>query len=167
MPGDLENGRLVSEWGLVQIQPCLWRVSIALSRKYTLKENNRHIDDLLLKLRKISRDNAYEQWIKAEKGKSTVRQRENMKQHKQAESVPTKSVSRKDTDCGEVQSLSETGKVHCVRQISLSVCTCLLRCPSCMACVHSFDRFDYTIGAVVCTHIHAVKHEGALYSGCP
>ena len=82
-----------------------------------------------------------------------------MKRHKLAESVPAKSVSRKDTDCREIQSMSETGKVHCVRRISSSVCTCLLRCSSCMACVHSFDCtcLDYAIRGVVCTHIHAVS----------
>ena len=130
-----------------------------LKEVYFERKQNRRVDHLLFKLRKISRDKAYEQWIKAEKGKSTVRQRENIKRHKQAESVPAKSVSRKDTDCWEVQSLSETGKVHCVRRISSSVCTCLLRCPSCMACVHSFDCtcFDYAIRGVVCTHIHAVN----------
>ena len=82
-----------------------------------------------------------------------------MKRHKLAESVPAKSVSRKDTDCWEIQSMSETGKVHCVRRISSSICTCLLRCSLCMACVHSFDCtcLDYAIRGVDCTHIHAVS----------
>lgn len=130
-----------------------------LKEVYFERKQNRRVDHLLFKLRKISRDKAYEQWIKAEKGKATVRQRENMKRHKQAESVPANALSRKDTDCWEVQSLKEKGKVHLVRRISSSLCTCLMQCSSCMACVHSFDCtcLDYAIRAVVCTHIHAVS----------
>ena len=129
-----------------------------LKEVYLERKQNRRVDHLLYKLRKISRDKAYEQWIKAEKGKATVRQRENMKRHKQAESVAAKALSGKDLDCWEVPSLNDQRKVHCVRRISSSQCACLLRCPSCMACVHTFDCtcLDYAIRGVVCTHIHAV-----------
>lgn len=39
-----------------------------------------------------------------------------------------------------------------------TVFTCLLKCSSCMACVHSFDCtcLDYSTRGVVCTHIRAV-----------
>lgn len=109
-----------------------------LKEVYFERKQNR-LDHLLFKLRKISRDKAYEQWIKAEKGKATVRQREKMKRHKQAELVPTGALWKKDTHSWEVQSCKEKRKVYCVRRITSTVCTCLLRCSSCMTCVHSFD----------------------------
>ena len=45
-----------------------------------------------------------------------------------------------------------------MQQISSSQCACLLRCPSCMSCVHLFDCtcLVYPIRGVFCTHIHAV-----------
>ena len=52
---------------------------------YMERKENRRIDHLLSTLRKIALDKAYEQWIKAEKGKVTIRQRESTKRHKQAE----------------------------------------------------------------------------------
>ncbi len=130
-----------------------------LKEVYFERKQNRRVDHLLFKLRKISRDKAYEQLIKAEKGKATVRQRENMKRHKQAELLPANALSKKDTDCWEVQSLTEKGKVYLVQRISSSLCSCLLQCSSCMACIHSFDCtcLDYAIRGVVCTHIHAVS----------
>ena len=128
-----------------------------LKEVYLERKQNRRVDHLY-KLRKISRDKAYKQWIKVDKGKATVRQQENMKRHKQAETVAAKALSRKDLDCWEVQSLNDQGKVHRVWRFSLLHCTCLLRCPSCMACVHTFDCtcLDNAIRGVVCTHIHAV-----------
>lgn len=110
-----------------------------LKEVYFERKQNRRVDHLLFKLRKISKDKAYEQWIKAEKGKATVRQREKIKRHKQAELVPTGALSKKDTHSREVQSCKEKRKVYCMRRITSTVCTCLLKCSSCMACVHSFD----------------------------
>ena len=106
-----------------------------LKEVYFERKQNRRVDHLLFKLRKISRDKAYEQVIKAEKGKSTVRQRENMKRHKQAESIPGNALLRKDDDSWEVKSLKEKTKTYLVRRISSSPCACLLQCSSCMACV--------------------------------
>ena len=50
-----------------------------LKEVYLEKKQNRRVDHLILKLWKISRDKAFEQLIKAEKGKNTVRQRESIK----------------------------------------------------------------------------------------
>ena len=50
-----------------------------LKEVYLERKQNRRVDHLLYKLLKISRDKAYEQWIKAEKGKTTLRQRESNK----------------------------------------------------------------------------------------
>ena len=74
-----------------------------LKEVYFERKQNRRVDHLLFKLRKISRDKAYEQVIKAEKRKTTVRQRENMKRHRQAESVPANTLLRKENDCWEVK----------------------------------------------------------------
>ena len=103
--------------------------------------------------------------IKAEKGKSTVRQRENIKRHKQVESVPAKALLRKDNDCWEVKSLKEKDKIYLVRRISSTPCACFLQCSSCMACVHLFDCtcLDYAIRGVVCHHIHAVSLAGPTH----
>ena len=62
---------------------------------YFERKQNRRVDHLLFKLLKISGDKAYEQLIKAEKGKATVRQRENIKTHKQAKSLPSNALSKK------------------------------------------------------------------------
>lgn len=70
-----------------------------LKEVYFERKQNRHVDHLLFQLRKISRDKAYEQVIKPEKGKSRVRQRENMKRHKRAESVSANPLLRKENDC--------------------------------------------------------------------
>ncbi len=72
-----------------------------LKEVYFERKQNRRVHHLLFKLQKISRDKAYEQLIKAEKEKATMRQRENMKRHKQAELLPANALSKRDTDCWE------------------------------------------------------------------
>ena len=66
-----------------------------LKEVYLEKKQNRRVDHLIFKLRKISRDKAFEQLIKAEKGKNTVRQRESTKRHKQGESVKKEGFTSK------------------------------------------------------------------------
>ena len=130
-----------------------------LKEIYLERKQNRRVDHLLSTLRKISRDKAYEQWIKAEKGKATQRQRDNNKRHKQAESIPAKSIIREDAGSWQVQSATEKNKVYLVKRVGSSVCTCLLRCPLCAACTHSYKCtcLDYAVRNLVCCHIHAVN----------
>ena len=130
-----------------------------LKEIYLERKQNRRVDHLLSTLRKISRDKAYEQWIKAEKGKATQRQRDNNKRHKQAESIPAKSIIREDAGSWQVQSATEKNNVYLVKRVGSSVCTCLLRCPLCAACTHSYKCtcLDYAVRNLVCCHIHAVN----------
>ena len=58
---------------------CAERFHGTLKEIYLERKQNRHVDHLLSTLRKIPRDKAYEQRIKAEKGKATQRQRDNNK----------------------------------------------------------------------------------------
>ena len=129
-----------------------------LKEVYLEKKQNRHVDHLLFKLRKIARDKAFEQLIKAEKGKNTVRQRESMKWHKQGELMKKEAVHKQDNDLWNVQLASKTGMVHHVRRIS-SACSCVLKCSSCDACMHTFECScaDYGIRGVLCSHIHSVN----------
>ena len=134
---------------------CFHRI---LKEVYREKKQNRRVDHLIFKLRKISRDKAFEQLIKAEKGKNTVRQRESIKRHKQGESVKKEAVHKQDENFWNVQSASNKQTVHHVRRIS-SGCSCLLNCPSCDACVNTFECScaDYSIRGVLCSHIHSVN----------
>ena len=65
-----------------------------LKEIYLERKQNRHVDHLLFTLRKISRDKAYRQWIKAEKGKVTFRQRNSTKRQKQAELIPRDNIQK-------------------------------------------------------------------------
>ena len=67
-------------------------------------------------------------------------------------------VHKQDEDLWNVQSASKTGTVHHVRRIS-SACSCVLKCSSCDACVHTFECScaDYGIRGVLCSHIHSVN----------
>ena len=67
-----------------------------LKEIYLEGKQNKLVDHLLSTLHKISSDKAYEQLIKAQKGKATQRQRDNNEWHKQVESIPSESVLRKD-----------------------------------------------------------------------
>lgn len=129
-----------------------------LKEVYLEKKQNRGVDHLIFKLRKISRDKAFQQLIKAEKGKNTVRQRESIKRHKQGESVKKEAVYKQDESFWNVQSASNKQTVHHVTRIS-SGCSCLLNCPSCDACVHTFECScaDYSIRGVLCSHIDSVN----------
>lgn len=106
-----------------------------LKEVYLERKQNRRVDHLLSTLCKIARDKAYEQWIKAEKGKVTIRQRQSTKRHKQAESMPSELVSRQDAKSWQVQSMTDKTKIYHVRRVDSSVCKCLLRCSLCAACV--------------------------------
>ena len=125
-----------------------------LKEIYLERKQNRRVDHLLFTLRKISRDKAYEQWIKAEKGKVTLRQRDSTKRHKQAELIPREAISRKDANCWQVQSTADNNKVYNVRRIGSSACTCLLQCSFCEACVHSFDCTCDTTNHTSCFGTH-------------
>ena len=118
-----------------------------LKEVYLERKQNRRVDHLLFTLRKIARDKAYEQWIKAEKGKVTVGQRESSKRHKQAESMASDSVQRQDAEYWQVKSTADNSKVYHVRKTGTSDCNCLLRCSLCSACVHVFECtcLDYAI----------------------
>ena len=87
-----------------------------------------------------------------------VRQHESIKRHKQGESVKKEAVHKQDENFWNVQSASNKQTVHHVRRIS-SGCSCLLNCPSCDACVHTFECScaDYSIRVVLCYHIHSVN----------
>ena len=130
-----------------------------LKEVYLEKKQNRRVDHLLYKLLKISRDKVYEQWIKAEKGKTTLRQRESNKRHKNAESMPREVICRVEENCWEMPSTTDKGKMHRVRKTASEMCSCLLRCPTCDACVYSFECtcLDFAIRGLVCVHIHAVN----------
>lgn len=96
-----------------------------LKEVYLERKQNRRVDHLLSTLRKIARDKTYEQWIKAEKGKVTIRQRESTKRHRQAESMPSKLLSRQDDESWQVQSMNDKRKIYHVTRLDSSVCKCL------------------------------------------
>ena len=100
-----------------------------LKEVYLEKKQNRRVDHLIFKLRKISGDKAFEKLIKAKKDKNTVTQHESIKRHKQGESVKKEAVHKQDENFWNVQSASNKQTVHHVRRIS-SGCSCLLNCPS-------------------------------------
>ena len=89
---------------------------LELSFNTTLKENyleenqNKRVDHLLSTLHKISRDKAYEQLIKAQKGKITQSQRDNNERHKQVESIPSESVLRKNDGSWKVRSTTDANR---------------------------------------------------------
>ena len=66
-------------------------------------------------------------------------------------------VHKQDENFWNVQSAFTKQTVQHVRRLS-SGCSCLLNCPSCDACVHTFEssRADYSIRGVLCSHIHSV-----------
>ena len=135
-----------------------------LKEVYFERKQNSRVDHLIFKLRKISRDKAFEQLIKAEKGKATAKQRDNCKRHKQAVATAnSKTVKMLDANCWETESLSNKGTYYHIRRISTISCTCLLRCTFCNACVHKFECTcpDYVLRGLVCSHIHTVN---ILYS---
>lgn len=129
-----------------------------LKKVYLEKKQNRRVDHLIFKLRKIARDKAFKQLIKAEKGKSTLRQRESIKRHKQGELVKKEAVHKQDDDLWNVLLASKTGTVHHVGRIS-ATCSCVMKCPSCEVCVHTCECScaNYGIRGVLCSHIHAVN----------
>ncbi|XP_014679733.1 PREDICTED: uncharacterized protein LOC106819642 [Priapulus caudatus] len=131
-----------------------------LKHVYFERKQNRRVDHLIFKLGKISRDKAFEQLIKAEKGKSTIRQRESCKRHKQAEAtVQRKGVLLLDSNSWTVESVSKKGTQYHVRRLRTAPCTCLLQCKFCNACVHKFKCTcpDYILRSLVCIHIHSVN----------
>ena len=130
-----------------------------LKEIYFERKQNRRVNHLWFTLRKVGQDKTYEQWIKAEKGKVTVLQRESNKRPKQAEAIPSNAVSRQNAEYWQVQSTSDKSKVHNVRKTGSSVCNCLLRCSFCAACVHLFQCtcLAYAVRGIVSTHIHAVN----------
>ena len=130
-----------------------------LKEIYLEGKQNKRVDHLLSTFRKISRDKAYEQLIKTEKGKVTQRQRDTNKRHKQAESIPSESVLREDDGSWKVRSTTDTNRFYHVTRTDFSVCGCLLRCSNCGACTHSFKCTcqDYTIRNIKCCHIHVVS----------
>ena len=130
-----------------------------LKEIYLEGKQNKRVDHLLSTLRKISRDKAYEQLIKAQKGKVTQRQRDTNKRHKQAESIPSESVLREDDGSWKVRSTTDTNRFYHVKRTDFSVCGCLLRRSHCGACTHTFKCTcqDYTVRNIVCCHIHAVS----------
>ena len=67
-------------------------------------------------------------------------------------------VHKQDENFWNVQLASNKQTVHHVRRRS-SGCSCLLNCPSCDACVHTFECScaDYSIRGVLCSHIHSVN----------
>ena len=80
------------------------------------------------------------------------------RENQQGESVKKEAVHKHDENFWNVQSASNKQTVHHVRRIS-SGCSCLLNCPSCDACVHTFECScaDYSIRGVLCSHIHSVN----------
>ena len=130
-----------------------------LKQVYLERKQNRRVDHLLHKLLKISRDKAYEQWIKAEKGKVTMRQRESSKRHRRAECIPKQAICEVQEGCWEVGSTTEEGKIHHVQRTSSESCPCSLRCQACHACVHTFQCscLDFAVRGLLCIHIHAVN----------
>ena len=69
-----------------------------LKEVYLDRKQNRRVDHLLYKLHKL-RDKAYEQWIKAEKRKTTLRQQDSTKTHKTAESMSREVICRVEENC--------------------------------------------------------------------
>ena len=125
-----------------------------LKDTYLERKQNRRVDHLLYKLLKIARDKAYEQLIKAEKGKITAKSRESLKRHEKGVAL---TVSVKNKNIWEVLSSDVPGKSYIVQKTSSEPCSCSLKCPLCGACVHTFSCtcMDFAIRGFVCAHIHA------------
>ena len=79
---------------------------------YREGKQNKHVDHLLSTFCKISRDKAYKQLIKAERGKVAQRQHDNNKQHEQAEFIPTELVLREDDGSWRVCSITDTNRFY-------------------------------------------------------
>jgi len=127
-----------------------------LKAVYLEKKHNRRVDHLLFKLLKLARDKAYEQLIKAEKGKITAKSRDGLKRHKKG---LTLNVNVKNENEWEVPSVDVPGKSYKVQKTSFDSCSCSLKCPLCGACVHNFfcTCMDFSIRGVTCAHIHAAS----------
>ena len=78
-------GYVFSHWNKSEHEHVCGKFPSNVEEVYLERKQNRRVDHLLSTLRKIARDKSYQQRIKAEKGKVTIRQPESTKRHRQAD----------------------------------------------------------------------------------
>ena len=118
------------------------------------------MDHLLTVLLRFTRDKAFEQIQKLEKGKSSHRIKEINKRHGLAEEMMSSGIL--PIQCSEnswkVASQKTKEKNYIVTKVK-EECACLLRCSSCQVCVHmfSYSCADAYLHNTVCKHSHVVQ----------
>ena len=109
-------------------------------------KHNRRLDHLVSVLLKIARDNAFRQFLKLNKGKTTHRVSEINKRYRRAEESTTK-IKRLKQKIWTIESQKQKGTECTVQRIS-DCTTCKLRCSYCNACIHMYT----------CTCLDCVTH---------
>ena len=125
---------------------------------YLQHKQNRRVDHLLYILLKISRDKAFEQLCKMEKGKTTHRICDINKRHKTALTLlPLAIIEDAGDNCYRITSQSRPGITYNV-VVNLSECLCKLKCRFCDACAHMYTCtcLDACINTTVCKHMHLI-----------
>ena len=139
------------------------------------------VDVLLVTLLRISRDKAYDRFIKTETGKKTHRVCEVNRRHKAAEVMlennKNKVITVKSNEEWTISS-QMLPDVHYTIKRNNSSCECKLICFSCGVCIHNFTCtcLDSTHHSTVCKHIHYLiistvgntvrsKHQAEEFSG--
>ena len=125
---------------------------------YLRHQQNRRIDYLIYILLKISRDKAFEQLLKMEKGKYTHRICDIHKRHQRAMSYAVLATIEQMDNCAyRVSSETKPGECYTVQTIQLA-CTCQTKCQFCSACAHMYSCtcLDACTNTTVCKHMHLV-----------
>ena len=124
---------------------------------YLGHQHNRRIDYLIYILLRISRDKAFDQLLKTEKGKHSHRTCEINKRHHRAVSSLAK-LEKLDNNAYRVTSESKPGEFYTIQTIQL-VCTCKIKCQFCSACAHMYSCtcLDACTNTTVCKHMHLVQ----------
>ena len=118
------------------------------------------VDYLIYILLKISRDKAFEQLLKQEKGKNTHRMCEIHKRHQKAMSYSMLATIERLENCAyRISSESKPGEFYTVQTIQLA-CTCKTKCQYCETShMYSCTCLDACTNTTVCKHMHLVHME--------
>ena len=123
---------------------------------YFNKRQNKRVDHLLAILLKYSKDKAYEQLLKVEKGKLTHRLRNVRTRHKNSEKI-SNIIEIKADEEWTINSTEHQGSTYIIKMYKKD-CSCTLKCDFCQVCAHLYTCTcpDFLIYSISCKHIHAV-----------
>ena len=117
---------------------------------------NKHIDNCIHTLLKVSRDKTFHRLIKLTKGKVTKKTTTTHKRHTTSTQMDISLVTPIDNNSWEVQS-SDTKRIYEVA-VGKKNChvNCALKCSKCSVCIHAYSCTcdDYIVAANMCKHIH-------------